>query len=200
MRPVAVLLLVLAACGGGGAAPDAGGADSGSGDAPADAPADVPADPAACGCQVDGTGTLTLSWACYCTQSFVACDTLLAVPTNCATYTRTDYPECGLTTLVNGVGASAGLPSVYDATGKLVGRASASDLTLFACPSDPSLGGYFERSGLFPASSCRAVACGGCYAGPFPCPGPDGGSGSSDATPPADAAADASGADGSGAD
>ena len=185
MRPLAILLVLAAGCGGASAAADAG--SDGPGDAVADAPADVPADPAACGCQVDGTGTLTLSCACYCTQSFAECNVPLGVPAICGTYARTDYPDCGLTTLVNGVGASAGLPSVYDGTGALVGRASASDLTLFLCPSDPSLGGYFERAGRFPATSCHAVSCGGCYAGPFPCPAPDAG-------------ADASGADAAGTD
>ena len=185
-------LLLAAGCGGSAAPPDAAGGGTDGGDAATDAPADVPADPAACGCQVDGTGTLTLSWSCYCAQSLAECGVPLGVPANCGTYARTDYPACGLTTLVNSVGASADLPSVYDATGTLVGRESASDLTLFLCPSDPSLGGYFERAGRFPDLSCHAVACGGCYAGPFPCPEPDGGA---DAT-----GADATGVDATGAD
>jgi hypothetical protein len=177
MRSVGFVLVALGAivggCGGSASQVDAGGGPADA--AGADARADVPPDPAACQCQVDATGTLTLSWACYCGQAFAACEVPLAVPTNCATYERTDYPDCGLTALVNSVGPSADLPSVYDATGTLVGRASASDLSLYLCPSDPTTGGFNERAGRFPAATCHAVACGGCYAGPFPCPEPDGG-------------------------
>jgi hypothetical protein len=139
----------------------------------------APADAGACQCMVDDTGTLMLSWDCYCAQSYVGCDVPLSVPADCAGYDRTDYADCGLTVLVDFTSVpGVDLPSVYDATGALVGRFSVSSASLYTCPSDPNdpnIWAYQEQAGRFPAPTCHGVACGGCYAGPFPCPPPDGG-------------------------
>ena len=144
--------------------------------APVDRAVDLPPDAAACGCAVDDQDTLNLSWDCYCTRPYVGCGVPLSsmTVTDCETRERTDYPDCGLTVIVESTGPSAGLPSVYDAQGKLAGRLSRTEAAPYACPSDPSVFGSMERAGRFPSPSCRAVSCGGCYAEGFPCPaGPD---------------------------
>jgi hypothetical protein len=149
-------------------------------DAAPDAPAaeiapDVQPDAAACECRVDDTDTLELAWACYCQLPFVGCDAPLSVPAECAQRSRTDYADCGLTVITQSTGASAGLPTVYDATGTLVGRVSHSETSVYQCPSAPNVWGSNIRAGRFPAATCSGVACGGCYAGAFPCTGADAG-------------------------
>jgi hypothetical protein len=129
----------------------------------------LPGGPTACGCSVDPQGTLDLFWSCYCAQSFAGCDVPLSVPADCATRVRHDYPDCGLTVIVNFTSAGVEVPSVYDASGNLVGRMAHSDLSGYTCPSDPTMISSGERSGQFPASTCTAVNCDPCYAGPFPC-------------------------------
>ena len=95
---------------------------------------------------------------------------------SCADVERVDYPACGLTLVVDySPGASAGLPSVYDSSGTLVGRLTRNTISVFTCPSNPSLSSTLERAGRFPDPSCLAVSCATCYAGSFPCPGVDAG-------------------------
>jgi hypothetical protein len=118
---------------------------------------------------VDDTDTLLLAWACYCQLPFVGCEVALDVPATCSLRERTDYPDCGLTVITEDTGASAGLPTVYDATGKLVGRISRSETAVYQCPSDPNVWGWMIRAGTFPGPACQGVSCGGCYAGAFPC-------------------------------
>jgi hypothetical protein len=146
--------------------------------------------PSACGCSIDTQGTLDLSWACYCDQSFAACAAPLSAGADCATHVRQDYPACGLTVIVATTGAGVEVPSVYDATGTLVGRVAHSDLSGYLCPSDATMISATERAGQFPPSTCAAVTCADpCYAGPFPCPALD--AGATDAgRRPHDAAAD----------
>jgi hypothetical protein len=136
---------------------------------------DLPPDAAACGCHVDDSDTLLLSWACYCQLPFVGCDVPLAVAADCPSRMRTDYADCGLTVVTENSGASAGLPTVYDDSGTLVGRASRLETGVYQCPSDPGVWGSTISAGVFPGSACQGVSCGGCYAGPFPCPGDGGG-------------------------
>jgi hypothetical protein len=140
-----------------------------------DAMPDLPPDAAACGCRVDDTDTLLLSWECYCQLPFVGCDLPLAVPDDCAQRTRTDYEACGFTVITQSTGASAGLPTVYDPDGKLVGRASHSETSVYECPSAPTVWGSNIRAGQFPGPVCVGVSCGGCYTGAFPCVGDAGG-------------------------
>jgi hypothetical protein len=137
---------------------------------------DLPPDAAACECRVDDTDTLLLSWACYCQLPFVGCDVPLAVAADCEQRSRIDYADCGLTVITTSGGPSAGLPTVYDATGKLVGRLSHSETSVYQCPSEPNVWGSNIRAGRFPSTSCQGVSCGGCYAGPFPCAADAGGS------------------------
>jgi hypothetical protein len=129
----------------------------------------LPGGPTACGCSIDPQGTLDLFWSCYCAQSFAGCDAPLPAAADCSARVRRDYPACGLTVIVDFTGAGVEVPSVYDASGKLVGRVAHSDLSGYSCPSDPSIVSSTERSGQFPPSTCAAVACDPCYAGPFPC-------------------------------
>ena len=148
----------------------------GAADAPArEAAPDLPPDAGACACQVAADETLNLSWACYCGQPYVGCDVPLSVPADCEQWERTDYGDCGFTVVTQITGASAGLPTVYDATGMLVGRLSRSEAGFYACPSDHDVAGTMERAGRFPAPTCEGVQCGGCYAGSFPCPRTDAG-------------------------
>jgi hypothetical protein len=145
----------------------------------------------ACDCSIDPQGTLDLSWACYCDQSFAACAVPFAVGADCATHLRQDYPACGLTVIVALTGAGVEVPSVYDATGKLVGRVAHSDLSGYLCPSDSTMVSATERAGQFPASTCAAVTCDDpCYAGSFPCPARDAGATDASRRGPHDAATD----------
>jgi hypothetical protein len=146
--------------------------------------------PSACDCGIDSAGTLDLSWACYCDQSFADCATPLPVTADCASLVRQDYPDCGLTVIVALTGAGVEVPSVYDATGKLVGRVAHSDLSGYLCPSDSTMASATERAGQFPASTCAAVTCDPCYAGSFPCPARDAGATDAGRPGPRDAAAD----------
>jgi hypothetical protein len=144
-------------------------------DAAADLPAaeaapDLLPDAAACGCRVDDNDTLLLSWECYCLLPFVGCDDPLSVPASCAQRERTDYPDCGLTVITEKNGPSAELPTVYDASGKLVGRFSHREASVYVCPSDPNVWGSNIRAGLFAGAACQGITCDGCYAGAFPCP------------------------------
>jgi hypothetical protein len=134
-----------------------------------DAATEFPPDAAACACRVDDDDVLLLSWDCYCQLPFVGCAMPLSIPADCALRERTDYADCGLTVITQGTGASAGLPTVYDSSGQLVGRMSRSEVSGYACPSDPSVFGSSIRAGLFAGSACHGVSCGGCYAGGFPC-------------------------------
>jgi len=143
--------------------------DGGGEAAAQDAAPDLPPDAAACACQVGADDTPSLSWECYCAQSYVGCDVPLAVPEDCGLWERTDYADCGFTVLTQQTGASAGLPTVYDASGVLIGRLSRSEAALYACPSDPRVFSTMERAGKFPAPTCEGVICDGCYAGTFPC-------------------------------
>ena len=129
----------------------------------------LPGGPTACGCAIDPGGTLEVFWSCYCAQSFADCAAPLAVPDDCGARIRRDYPACGFTVITTLTAAGNQVPSVYDASGKLVGRVAHSDLGGYTCPSDPSIGSDTERAGQFPASSCASVTCDPCYAGPFPC-------------------------------
>jgi hypothetical protein len=147
--------------------------------------------PSACGCSIDAQGTLDLSWACYCDQSFAACAAPLSAGTDCATHVRQDYPACGLTVIVATTGAGVEVPSVYDATGTLVGRLAHSDLSGYLCPSDATMISATERAGQFPASTCAAVTCADpCYSGSFPCPALDAGTTDAGRRGPHDAALD----------
>lgn len=150
----------------------------------------IQGDPSACGCSIDPTGTLALSWTCYCQQSFAACATPLSVPADCATRVRQDYPACGFTVITTLTSAGVQVPSVYDATGTLVGRVAHSDLSAYLCPSDSTMEADTERAGQFPASTCAAVTCDPCYAGSFPCPARDGGAPDGGRRGPRDAASD----------
>ncbi len=141
----------------------------------ADRVAVIEGGPSACDCSIDAAGTLDLSWACYCDQPFAACATPLSVTADCATLVRQDYPTCGLTVIVALTSAGVEVPSVYDATGKLVGRVAHSDLSGYLCPSDSTMVSATERAGQFPPSTCAAVTCDPCYAGSFPCPARDAG-------------------------
>ena len=134
-----------------------------------EARADLAPDAAACGCRVDDNDVLLLSWECYCQLPFVGCAVPLSVPADCALRERTDYADCGLTVITQDTGASAGLPTVYDANGRLVGRLSHSEVSGYACPSDPAVFGSSIRAGLFAGPACHGVSCGGCYDGAFPC-------------------------------
>jgi hypothetical protein len=176
---------------------DAPSTDGDAGDAPGDLSSEVSGDPALCGCNVDSEGTLSLDWDCYCAQPFAACDAALALPASCGAQTRKDYPSCGLTVVIAFTAAGVEAPSVYDASGKLVGRVAHSDLSGYLCPSDPSVVSATERAGQFPDASCQAVTCGSCYAGPFPCGSPsDGGSDGADPdAAPSDGALDVAGSD-----
>jgi hypothetical protein len=91
------------------------------------------------------------------------------VPADCATRVRQDFPACGFTVITTLTGAGVEVPSVYDATGKLVGRVAHSDLSGYLCPSDSTMVSATERAGQSPASTCAAVICDPCYAGSFPC-------------------------------
>lgn len=143
-------------------------------DAPtADQAFDAPSDPALCGCSIDPQGTLSLFWSCYCGQSFASCAATLSVPDDCAGRTRHDYPACGFTVITDFTAAGNQVASVFDASGNLVGRLSQNDLSAYSCPTDPRTAARAERAGQFPASSCAAVTCDPCYAGPFPCALPD---------------------------
>jgi hypothetical protein len=148
-------------------------------------------DPSVCDCSIDAEGTLDLSWSCYCNQSFAACATPLSVPADCASRVRQDYPACGLTVTITLTGAGVEVPSVYDATGALVGRVAHSDLSGYLCPSDSTMASDTERAGQFPASTCAPVTCDPCYAGSFPCPALDAGASDAGRRGPRDAAADA---------
>lgn len=130
---------------------------------------DLPPDAAACACRVDDDHVLLLSWDCYCRLPFVGCELPLSIPADCVLRQRTDYADCGLTVITQDTGASAGLPTVYDGAGQLVGRLSHSEVSGYACPSDPSVFGSSIRAGLFAGPACQGVSCGGCYDGPFPC-------------------------------
>jgi hypothetical protein len=181
----------------------AAGCSSSGGPARADAARDVVAaasdrlealqgDPSACGCSIDPAGTLDLSWSCYCQQSFAACATPLSVPADCPSRIRQDYPACGLTVITTFTSAGDEIPSVYDATGNLVGRLAHSDLSAYLCPSDSTLESDTERAGQFPATTCVAVTCDPCYAGTFPCPARDAGAPDAGRRVPRDAASDVS--------
>ncbi len=146
--------------------------------------------PSACACSIDPAGTLDLSWSCYCDQSFAACATPLSGTADCASVVRQDYPACGLTVILAFTGAGVEVPSVYDATGKLVGRVAHSDLSAYLCPSDSTMASATERAGQFPTSTCAAVTCNPCYAGSFPCPTRDAGAADAGRPGPRDAAAD----------
>jgi hypothetical protein len=147
-------------------------------------------DPSACGCGIDPAGTLDLSWTCYCQQSFAACATPLSVPADCTSRIRQDYPACGLTVITTFTSAGDQVPSVYDATGSLVGRLAHSDLSGYLCPSDSTLESDTERAGQFPPTGCAAVTCDPCYAGSFPCPARDAGAPDAGRRGPRDAATD----------
>jgi hypothetical protein len=146
-------------------------------------------DPTVCGCSIDPDGTLELSWTCYCQQSFAACATPLSVPADCGSHIRQDYPGCGLTVITTLTNAGDEVPSVYDATGNLVGRLAHSDLSAYLCPSDSTMESDTERAGQFPAASCAAVTCDPCYPGSFPCPPSDAGAPDAGRRGPRDAAA-----------
>jgi hypothetical protein len=182
----------------------AAGCSSSGGRAPADGAADrrgaaadrleaIQGDPTACGCSIDPTGTLALSWSCYCQQQFAACAAPLSAPADCATRVRQDYPACGLTVITTFSSTGVEAPSVYDATGALVGRVAHSELGAYVCPSDPTTEADTERAGQFPASTCAAVTCDPCYAGTFPCPARDAGATDAGRRGPRDAAADVAG-------
>ena len=165
-------LLAVAGCSSGGARPTT---DASPGrDVLASEPTPLlPGGPTACGCAVDATGTLELFWSCYCAQSFADCAAPLSVPADCAGRIRRDYPACGFTVITTLTAAGNQVPSVYDASGNLVGRVAHSDLSGYTCPSDLSLVSDTERAGNFPSSTCASVVCDPCYAGPFPCTLPD---------------------------
>jgi len=148
-------------------------------------------DPSLCACSIDPSGTLDLSWTCYCQQSFAGCATPLSVPADCASSIREDYPACGLTVITTLTGAGVQVPSVYDATGNLVGRVAHSDESGYLCPSDSTMESDTERAGQFPASTCAALTCDPCYAGSFPCPATDAGAPDAGRRGPRDAASDA---------
>ena len=174
------LLGLTAACSSSGssstARPPADAALEAGADLRSDASGEAPeGDPSACGCSLDPQGTLNLSWSCFCGQSFAACTAPLTVPADCAARVRQDYPACGFTVIITLTGAGLEVPSIYDASGALVGRFAHSDLSGYLCPTDPTMESASERAGQFPASTCRAVSCDPCYAGSFPCPAPDGG-------------------------
>jgi hypothetical protein len=182
-------LLAAASCSSsGGKSPADAAAERGTGGA--DRLETLQGDPTACGCSIDPAGTLDLSWTCYCQQSFAACTTTLAVPADCATGVRQDYPACGLTVITTLTGAGVQVPSVYDTTGTLVGRVAHSDLSAYLCPSDSTMEADTERAGQFPASTCAAVTCDPCYAGSFPCPARDAGVPDAGRRGPRDAATD----------
>jgi hypothetical protein len=164
-------LLALAGCSSGGARPIDAAISHDVG--PSEPAPLLPGGPTACGCTVDQEGTLNLFWSCYCAQSFADCAATLSVPADCASRIRRDYPACGFTVITTVTDTGNQVPSVYDASGNLVGRIAHSDLSGYTCPSDPSMISDVERAGQFPSSSCAGVVCDPCYAGPFPCALPD---------------------------
>jgi hypothetical protein len=163
-----LLLLASAGCSGGGARAPIDAAVRR--DAPPVDHSIMPqGDPALCGCSIDAQGTLNLFWSCYCGQSFANCAAPLSVPADCASQIRRDYPACGFTVITALTAAGDQVASVYDASGNQVGRIARSDLSGYSCPVDSTMVSTAERAGQFPASSCEAVGCDPCYAGPFPC-------------------------------
>jgi len=168
-RTLAALLLLLAAvgCSGGGARATIDAAVVR--DAPRAEASIWQSDPALCGCSIDAEGTLDLFWSCFCSQSFANCSASLSVPSDCASRVRLDYPACGLTVITTITASGDQIPSVYDASGNLVGRVAHSDLSAYTCPADSTMESDTERAGQFPSSTCASVVCDPCYSGPFPC-------------------------------
>lgn len=136
---------------------------------------DVPDAGASCGCSLQSVPypQLAMSWDCFC-DKFSCGAQLISSQPGCEARQRTDYPECGLT-WVKAVGAFGFGDWVFDSSGQLVGETAVSDTSPYVCSSDPGLRANSVRSGRYPESSCRAVECEQCYAGPFPCPAADGG-------------------------
>ena len=168
-RALAASLLLLAAarCSGGSARPAVDAAVIR--DAPPAEASIQQGDPALCGCTIDAEGTLDLFWSCYCGQSFADCSAGLSVTSDCAARVRRDYPACGFTVITTITASGDQIPSVYDASGNLVGRVAHNDLSAYTCPTDPTTESDTERAGQFPPSTCASVVCDPCYSGPFPC-------------------------------
>jgi len=110
----------------------------------------VLADPAACGCKIDETGTLTMSWDCYCR------DASHCQPFRCPA--ASSYVACGLTVLWQDT--SAGVNSwVYDNSGAMVGIDYHWDIGRDVCPTDPSLWSSHVRAGKLPDPTCDKASC-----------------------------------------
>jgi hypothetical protein len=144
----------------------------------------IPGDPAACGCHVD-SGTLTISWECYCKQ--YDCTVPQPFADRCSGSSTLWTHGCGFYEL--SVQTIGGLERwVYTNAGQLIGAQLGTDTADFTCPTDRSLHGYVLRAGQFPLQNCEAQAPCPCVDGGASCRTPFSPDGGTPPLPPAGAA------------